>query len=154
MSSIYFQTQVTTTEVRSWSSVQNSMDEPVMELKLELLWFLSGSLKEIGVNWSVPERELFPIVLSMTCLYYLMLGHVVHVFTDHVNFLTLYDPYCTLQSIPMYAVNKLMGWAIRLSALNYIIDCIPEWLNHWAYILSRWPDHYHTKVRATNVWLQ
>ena len=71
------------------------MDEPVMERCYEPLGFLSGSFRGSSANWSVPEKEGFAIVESMTRLDYLTLGRMVHVFTDHVNLLTIYDPYGT-----------------------------------------------------------
>ena len=75
-------------------------------------------------------------------------------FTDHVNLLTMYDPHGTSESMPRYAVNKLMRWAIRLSAFNYIIEHIPGELNFWADMLSRWANREHTKVQATKIRVQ
>ena len=82
------------------------------------------------------------------------MGRVVHLFTYHVNLLSIYNPYGTTESITRYAVNKLMIWAIRFSAFNYIIEHISGELNIWADMLSRWANREQMKMQATNIGVQ
>lgn len=101
------------------------MDDQVTEHPYEPLGFLSGSFKGSAENWSVPEKEGFAIVEAMTRLDYIILGRMFHLFTDHMNLLVVYDPEKTTDSIPKYAINKLMRWEIRLSSFNYVIEHVP-----------------------------
>lgn len=120
------------------------MDDPVTERPYEPLGFLSGSFKGSAENRSVPEKEGFTIVESMTRMDYITLGRLVHLFTDHVNLLVMYDPPKTTNSIPKDAINKLMCCAICLSAFNYVIENISGEENYWADMLSRWDNREHT----------
>lgn len=58
----------------------------------------------------------------MTKMYYITMGCQVHTFTDHSNLLTMYDPFSHSDTLPMYAINKLMRWALLLSAFNYFVE--------------------------------
>lgn len=46
------------------------------------------------------------------------MGRLVHIFTDHMHLLPIYDPQGMANSIARYAVNMLMCWSIRLCALQ------------------------------------
>ena len=87
----------------------------------------------------------------MTKLDYLTMGLLVHISTDHANLLQLYDPEGSRYHIPRYAMNKMMRWATKLSALNYVIEHIPGDENVWADMLSRWGNHQSTGIQAIRV---
>lgn len=87
------------------------MNQAVTDRDYEPLSFLSGLFRGSALNWSVPEKEWFSIVESTTRMDYLTLGRTVHIFTDHANLLTMYDPEGLADSLPKYAMNKLMRWA-------------------------------------------
>ena len=139
-----------------WSAVlvqteSEKMDTPVQERQYEPLAFLSGAFKNSAINWSVPEKEGFAIVEAMTKLDYLTMGRRVYISTDHANLLQLYDPENSRCQIPRYAMNKMMRWATKLSAFNYVIEHIPGDQNVWAYMLSRWVSHQSTAIRAERI---
>lgn len=142
-----------------WSAIlcqcpSDQMDNPVTERAYEPLGFASGSFKNSAANWSMPEKEGFAIVEAMTRFDYITLGRQVHIFTDHANLIIMYDPTGVSNSLPRYAVNKLMRWAIKLSAFNYMIEHIPGESNDWADMLSRWANHERTEIQASRVRLQ
>ena len=114
------------------------MDKDIEVQELEPLGFVSGAFKGSASNWSMPEKEGYAIVESMTRFDYITMGRTVHIFTDHINLLSMYDPAGTGQNLPRYAVNKLMRWAIKLTAFKYVIEHIPGEQNYWADLLSRW----------------
>lgn len=63
------------------------MDRPLEDREFETVGFMSGSFNNRSENQSVPEKEGFAIVESMNNLYYITMGRLIHIFTDHVNLL-------------------------------------------------------------------
>lgn len=142
-----------------WSAIlaqcaEHVMDKPLEQRAFEPLVFLIGSIENSAENWYVPEKEGFDIVESMAKLDYITTGRLVHIFTDHVNLLSMYEPNGISDSIPRYAVNKLMHWEISMSAFNYIVGHIPGELNHWADMLSRWANSDYANIDATRMNVQ
>lgn len=84
----------------------------------------------------------------MSRLDFITIGCLVHIFSDHVNVLTMYDSNGISYSMPRYAVNKLMLWAIRFSSFNYMVEHIHGEVNHWADMLSRWASLEHNMMSA------
>lgn len=82
------------------------------------------------------------------------MGRLVHIFTDHVNLLNMYEPQGMDDYIPRYSANKLMRWDIRLKFFNYIVEHIPGEINLWADLLSCWANHDHNMVRAERVHIE
>lgn len=130
---------------------KEEMEKSLEEMKFEPIGFLSGSFRNSLENWFVSENEGFAIEESMTLLDYITTGRLIHIFTDHVNLLSIKDPQVVSDSIPRYAVNKLMRWAIRMSAFRYIFEYIPGELNYWVDMLSRWASCEYAKLDATRV---
>jgi len=62
----------------------------------------------------------------------------VSLFTDHANLVYIFDPYGQNPSIGRHTANKLMRWALKLSAYRYVIEHLPGDRNVWADILTRW----------------
>lgn len=139
-----------------WSAIfaqcpNSALDTNVKDRPYEPLAFISGSFKSHSAKWSTPEKEGFAIVEAMTRMDYLTLGRLVHIFTDHHNLLTMYDPSGAGTSLPQYAINKLMRWAIRMSSFNYVIEHIPGDDNVWADMLSRWANHEFGGLDASKI---
>lgn len=84
-------------------------------------------------------------------------GLKVHIFTYHANLLTMYyDPAAYADALRKYAMNKLMRFALRLSAYHYLVEHISGEANLRADMISRWAtvDYHHVpaqKATATMI---
>ena len=129
----------------------------IEEQEHEPLYFLSGSFKNASSNWSVPEKEGFAIVESMTRLDHIVMGRQVNIFTDHANLVYLYDPHGKNPGMPRHTATKLMRWALKLSAYRYVVEHLAGERNVWADMLTRWavktPDAVKAKTVAAKVML-
>ena len=56
-----------------------------------------------------------------------------------------------IRDSPRYAMNKMLRWATKLSAFNYVIEHIPGEENVWADMLSRWGSHQSIGIRAYRI---
>jgi RNase H-like domain found in reverse transcriptase len=57
------------------------------------LAFLSGEFKGAKLRWTVPEKEGFAIVDTVTKVYYLSLSHdESSILSDHLNLTYIYNP--------------------------------------------------------------
>ena len=127
-----------------WASVltqvpNEDLEKPFEEQRHSPLAFLSGNFKGSSANWSVPEKEGYSIVASMTKLDYLtMCQNGVSIFTDHRNLLYIFNPLGQDASVSKHIVSKLSRWAMKLSAFTYSIHHIPGENNVWADMLTRW----------------
>lgn len=104
----------------------------------EPLAFLSGSFTGSSSRWSIPEKEWFAIVESMTTLEHLTVGRVVSILTDHATLVYLFDPIGQNPEIARHTASKLIRWALRLSSYSYVIEHISGDKNVWADMLTRW----------------
>ena len=126
-----------------WASMLTQLPTTEMKLSLEKqnhepLAFLSGSFTGSSSRWSIPEKEGFAIVESMTRLEHLTVGRVVSIFTDHATLVYLFDPIGQNPGIARHTASKLMRWALRLSSYSYVIEHISGDKNVWADMLTRW----------------
>ena len=73
------------TQVGDWQQ-----DVPVQEQKHELLVCMGGAFRGAALNWSVIEKEAYPIAHACEHLEYLLLGF--NLYCDHRNIVYLFAP--------------------------------------------------------------
>ena len=136
-----------------WGSVLTQVPKSQLSMEIEEqvhepLSFLSGSFSSHSKNWSIVEKEAFAVVESMIRLEYLTSMKEVYVFTDHSNLLYIFDPYGRNPGISKQAANKLIRWALKLSAYRYVIEYVEGTRNVWADMLTRWAvkSRHNTRV--------
>lgn len=103
---------------------KNTLEKTVHERMFEPLGFLSAQFRGSFLNWSMPEKEGFAILEAMTLFEYIIMGRLIYTHNDHHNLLTMYYPQDVSSSIRQFTMNKLLKWAIKLSAFRYVVEYI------------------------------
>ncbi|KAE8881630.1 hypothetical protein PF005_g26671 [Phytophthora fragariae] len=134
------------TQVRCWKD-----GVPVHEQSLELLMCKGGSFKGSQLQWSVVEKEAYPVVYAVSELDYLLqrlLGF--RIYTDHANLIQIFCPSAELKK---HVRGKLQRWAMKLAGSRYTIEHVNGEDNHWADLVSRWPvrENIETLVKVKAV---
>jgi hypothetical protein len=71
---------------------EEQLDLPMAEQDHQPLAFLSGELKGEQLRWTVPEKEGFAIVNTVTKVDYLLLSHdEFSILSDHLNLTYIYN---------------------------------------------------------------
>lgn len=125
-----------------WSGIltqvpKGQLKRSIEDQEHEPLSFLSGSFSGASADWSVPEKEGFAVVESMSKLDYLVTGRKLTIFTDHYNLVYLFDPYGQNPGIARNTASKLMRWALKLNTFRYVIEHMAGERNAWADTFSR-----------------
>jgi len=95
----------------------------------------------------VTEKEAFPIVTAVERLRHLLLrDEGFRLSTDDRNLTCVFDPILRDNDIKKQALDKLCGWASKVSAFKYVIENITGESNIWADILSRWKGEGEQKI--------
>ncbi|OWY90872.1 hypothetical protein PHMEG_00040803, partial [Phytophthora megakarya] len=122
---------VVLTQVREWS-----IDTPVNEQHHEMLVCRGGTFTKSQINWSVVEKEGYPIARACGDLEYLLdRENGFHIYCDHSNLIQIFAPGL---EVKQHVGGKLQRWALRITGCRYTIEHIPGELNLWADIISRW----------------
>ncbi|TMW59220.1 hypothetical protein Poli38472_007365 [Pythium oligandrum] len=122
---------VIVTQVTKWNDQVG-----VEEQKHELLVCMSGTFTGAQKNWSVIEKEAYPIVTACDKLSYLLMrprGFRMH--CDHRNLIHVFAPSVEVKK---HVRGKLLRWAMRLMEYRYTIEHIDGAKNVWADMVSRW----------------
>lgn len=107
------------------------------------LAFLSSSFTEREEHWSSYEREPYAVVQDLRKIdYMLSTDPTTRVFSYHRKLLFAFTPVEMEPSLGRHEVLKVVRWALYLSAFNYRIDNVPEDLNTWPDIMTRWMHGY------------
>ncbi len=88
------------------------------------------------VNWSVIEKEGYPIARACDTLKYLLLrpkGFLMY--CDHKNLIRVFAPDAELKA---HTREKLIRWADMIGQYRYVIEHIEGVHNLWADLMSRW----------------
>jgi transposase InsO family protein len=132
------------TQVRDWD-----ISRPVQEQQHEPLGTLSGAFSGAQLNWSVIEKESYPIIK--------MLGQFDHilsapkgfkVFCDHANIVSLFHPEAQSPTLAKQTVDKVYRWLFHLGTYRVLsMEHLPGQHNIWADMLSRsaHPTYYKIK---------
>jgi hypothetical protein len=119
------------TQVRDWQP-----GVPVQEQQHKLLVCMGGSFEGPQANWSVVEKEGYPIVTACDKLHYLLLRpQGFKMFCDHRNLIHIFAPTAETKK---HVRGKLLRWAMRLTEYRYTIEHIEGIQNVWADMVSRW----------------
>ncbi|OWZ10999.1 hypothetical protein PHMEG_00016043 [Phytophthora megakarya] len=99
----------------------------------ELQYQLLGTSQ---LNWSIVEKEAFPIVQACTTLEYLLQrSNDFKLYCNHANLISIFAPDNDLKK---HARANLQRWAMLLTGYIYTIEHIPGASNLWADIVSKW----------------
>jgi RNase H-like domain found in reverse transcriptase len=80
------------------------------------LAFLSGEFKGAQLRWTVPQKEGFAIVDTMTKVDYLLLSHdELSIVSDHLNLTYIYNTLSADPALARHVVQKLQRWALKMS---------------------------------------
>ncbi|OWZ20110.1 LOW QUALITY PROTEIN: hypothetical protein PHMEG_0005519 [Phytophthora megakarya] len=121
-------------------------------LKHQLVECLSWSFTGSQLNWTVIEKEVFPIALACDKLDYLLRPQGFRLFCDHRNLIHVFAPD---EHVKKHVKGKLLRWALKLMNYNYVIEHIAGPQNVWADMISRWAGNRTTtaamikRVRST-----
>lgn len=109
---------------------------PVEEQEHVMVVCKGGLFKDSQLNWTITEKEAYPIVMACSNLSYLLLRRRgFRLFCDHSNLIYLFAPHDDLKQ---HVRDRLQRWALRLNAYRYTIEHIAGANNLWADIVSRW----------------
>jgi hypothetical protein len=119
------------TQVGDWH-----VDQPVDRQNHELLICMGGAFRGAALNWSVIEKEAYPIAHACETLEYLLLRpQGFHLYCDHRNIVHLFDP---SKEMKKHVGGKLLRWSMKLLGYRYLLEHIDGPSNVWADLLSRW----------------
>eukprot|EP00644_Phytophthora_capsici_P018101 jgi/Phyca11/113930/e_gw1.25.661.1 len=119
-----------------FSDASDSGFAVVVTQKHKLLTCLSGTFRGSQLNWTVIEKEAYPIVVACDKLDYLLLrARPFRLFCDHRNLIHVFAPHT---SVKKHIRGKLLRWALKLMSYRYVIEHVDGISNVWADMLSRW----------------
>lgn len=124
-----------------WAVVVTQVDDfdpkvPIVEQQHRLLQCLSGTFTGSQLNWSVTEKEAFPLIMAVDKLDYILLRpQAFRIYCDHRNLIHIFAPN---ENMKKHVRGKLLRWSMKLMNHHYIIAHIPGSLNVWADMISRW----------------
>ena len=109
---------------------------------LRPILFLSGKFTGPSLNWTINEKECFPLIYCLKRYDYLVEnsnGGIIFR-TDHKNLIYLTNP--RKAKVTSTAMSRLNRWAIAILETGVSIEHIPGTENVFADMLSRWayPD--------------
>jgi transposase InsO family protein len=119
------------TQVRAWAT-----NVAVQDQQHELLICKGGMFRKAQANWSVIEKEAYPIVKACSELEYLLdRDGGFRIYCDHANLIQVFAPGT---EVKQHIKGKLQRWVLKMSAYRYTITHIPGEHNLWADMVSRW----------------
>jgi RNase H-like domain found in reverse transcriptase len=93
---------------------EEQLDLPMEEQDHQPLAFLSGEFTGAQLRWTVPEKESFAIVDTVTKVYYLLLSHdEFSILSDHLNLTYIYNLLSADPTLACHVVHNLQRWAPR-----------------------------------------
>ena len=124
-----------------WAAIVTQVKEwqpgiPVHEQKHEMLICVGGTFTGSQRNWSVIEKEAYPIVSSCDKLGYVLLRPKgFKMYCDHRNLIHVFAPSSEAKK---HVKGKLLRWSMKLMEYRYSIEHIDGVSNVWADMVSRW----------------
>ncbi|POM80529.1 LOW QUALITY PROTEIN: Hypothetical protein PHPALM_1626 [Phytophthora palmivora] len=135
-----------------WAVIVTQVDNfdikiPIQDQQHRLLECMSGTFTGSQLNWTVIEKEAFPIAFACDKLDYLLLRpQGFRMFCDHRNLIHVFAPD---ESVKKHVKGKLLRWSMKLMNFNYIIEHIAGPNNVWADMVSRWAGNHVPIVTTT-----
>ncbi|KAE8997590.1 hypothetical protein PR001_g19545 [Phytophthora rubi] len=138
---------VLVTQVVEWQP-----NKEVHQQQHELLVCLSGSFTGSQCNWSIIEKEAYPIVCACDKLSYLLLRPGgFRLYCDHRNLVYVFAPG---QEVKKHIRGKLLRWSTKLMEYRYEVEHIDGDSNVWADMVSRWAGNHDPAVRLNAMQLR
>jgi hypothetical protein len=116
---------------------REDITKPVADQRHMPLACLSNKFKAAQLNWSVTDKEAWPILVAFQRLKYLLWGDV-YVFCDHRNIIYIYAHSTDVHVVCKATSRRLGRWAVLLGAEPFKMFHIAGELNVWGDLLSRW----------------
>lgn len=102
----------------------------------KLIIYKGGEFKDLQLNWTVVEREAFPITKACTDLAFIFLQpRGFRLLCDHANLVYIFAPPTELKK---HVCGRLQSWPMLLCGLPYHIKHVSGEVHLWADIISRW----------------
>jgi RNase H-like domain found in reverse transcriptase len=99
---------------------EEQLDLPMEEQDHQPLAFMSGEFKGAQQQWTVPEKEIFAIVDTVTKVDYLVLSHdEFSVLSNHLNLTYIYNPLSADLTLARHVVHKLQRRALRMFVFSH-----------------------------------
>ncbi|RAW36593.1 hypothetical protein PC110_g7144 [Phytophthora cactorum] len=124
----------------------------VHEQQYELLTCLSGTFTGSQCNWSITEKEAYPIVCACDKLSYLLLRPGgLQLYCDHRNLIYVFAPG---KEVKKHIRGKLLRWSTKLMEYRYEVEHLDGNSNVWADMVSRWAGNHDPSVRLNMMQLR
>jgi hypothetical protein len=118
---------------------KEQLDIPMEEQDHQPLALLSGEFKGAQLRWTVPEKEGFVILDTVTKVDYLLLSHdEFSILSDHLNLTYIYNPLSADPTLARRVVHKLQRWSLKMSVFSYRMEHVMGELNYWTDLMTRW----------------
>jgi RNase H-like domain found in reverse transcriptase len=102
---------------------EKQLDPTMEEQDHQPLEFLSGEFKGAQLRWTVPEKESFAIVDTVTKVDYHLLSHdEFSILSDHLNLTYIYNPLSADPTLARQVAHKLKRWVLKMSVFSYRIE--------------------------------
>jgi hypothetical protein len=128
---------------RFYAGLVTQIDEEQLDLPMEgqdhqPLAFLSGEFKGAQLRRTVPEKEGFAIVNTVTKVDYLLLSHdEFSILSDHLNLTYIYNSLADDPTLARHVVHKLQRWALKMSLFSHRMEHIMGEPNYWTDLMTR-----------------
>jgi RNase H-like domain found in reverse transcriptase len=129
---------------RFYAGLVTQIDEEKLDLLMyeqdhQPLAFLSGEFKGAQLRWTVPEKEGFAFVDTVTKVKYLLLSHdEFSILSDHLNLTYIYNPLSAVPNIARHIVHNLQRWALKMSVISYCMEHVMGELSYGTNLMMRW----------------
>jgi RNase H-like domain found in reverse transcriptase len=129
---------------RFYASLVTQIHDELLDIPMEKqdhqpLLLLSGEFKGAQLRWTVPEKEGFAFVNTVTKVDYLLLSHdEFSILSDHLKLTHIYNPLSADPTLARHVVHKLQRWALKMSVFSYRMEHVTGELNYWTEIMTRW----------------
>jgi RNase H-like domain found in reverse transcriptase len=118
---------------------KEQLDHAMEEQDHQPLAFLSDEFKGAQLRWTVPEKEGFAIVDTVTKVDYLLLSHdEFSILSDHLNLTYIYNPLSADPTLARHVVHKLQRWALKISVFSYRMEHVMSELSYWTDLMKIW----------------
>ena len=111
---------------------------PVEKQAHQAIVFLSGCSSKAELNWTITEKEAFPIIMALEKADHILRRlNGFRMYCDHKNLIRIFAPD---RNTKKNSVGRLHRWSMKLMSFEYEAYHIAGILNVCADILSRWLD--------------
>jgi hypothetical protein len=99
---------------------------------------LSGEFKGAQQRLTVPEKEDFAIVATVTKVDNLFLSHdEFSILPDRLNLAYIYNPLSADPTLAHHVVHNLQRWALKMSVFSYRMERVMRELKYWTDLMTR-----------------